>query len=63
MTQDFDLARLEGKAPTDKIAGKLTWDSLQLRLPWDVWKGHASNMQTGKVYTTQKDREVEFDQY
>ena len=62
VTQDFDLACLEGKALTDEIAGELTWESLQLRLPWDVWIGHALNKQKGEVYMTQKDREVEFDQ-
>ena len=30
VTQDFDLACLEGKALTDEIAGELTWESLQL---------------------------------
>ena len=63
VTQDFDLACLEGKAPMDEIASESTCESLQLRLPWDVWIGHASNTQKGEVYTTQKDREVEFDQY
>ena len=58
VTQDVDPARLDEKASTDKIAGGSTWECLQLRLPWDVWIGHASNMQKGEVYTAQKDREV-----
>ena len=38
VTQDVDLGRFDGAAFTDDIAGKSTWETLQLLLPWDVWE-------------------------